>query len=221
MNDNRRPLKPTWVQDHPDPAYVLRLRGLDGDNANRFISAPEPLETEPLEVVRVFDSEKQLSVTLLGPTGVGKTVALAWAVATPPPKRWSNDDFDSIVEHEVGARYYTAIRLFRLFRAIEFGRADTRQQWAHRILLKAEVLAIDDLGREPMDEKGWQQSAFFELIDERINLGLPTILSANVSPSDVQSRYGPALVDRLYNGGKWAVLKNEKSLRGGAQWVRK
>jgi DNA replication protein DnaC len=54
------------------------------------------------------------------------------------------------------------------------------------------VLVIDDVGKEHASLSGWQKNVLHHVLRTRFNLGLPTIVTTNVSLDDWGSLYGDA-----------------------------
>ena len=63
-------------------------------------------------------------------------------------------------------------------------------------LISADLLILDDLGSE--FRTGFTESALYNLINSRINLGLPTIISSNLSADELQKTYNDRIISRLF-----------------------
>ncbi len=80
-------------------------------------------------------------------------------------------------------------------------------------LFESELLIIDDLGTEPLFHET-TLSNLFTLINERQRNNLSTIVSTNLSPEQVEERYGDRLKSRLYNTRTTTCIKFDgKDLR--------
>ena len=55
------------------------------------------------------------------------------------------------------------------------------------------VLILDDLGKEYRTQSGWSENQFDQLLRNRFNSGLPTIITTNVSVKDWSSVYGESM----------------------------
>lgn len=64
-------------------------------------------------------------------------------------------------------------------------RNETSGQWVR-------LLAVDDLGKEHQSGTTWNPTLLHDLIRTRFNEGLPTIVTTNVAPSQLESFYGAA-----------------------------
>lgn len=67
------------------------------------------------------------------------------------------------------------------------------------------LLLIDDLGIEPKWE-GITIEQLFALLEHRINHRKPTVLSTNLSPTEIQARYTERISSRLFDRGLSLVL---------------
>jgi len=65
-------------------------------------------------------------------------------------------------------------------------------------LFDSDLLIIDDLGTEPLFHESVLTN-FFTLINERQRNNLPYIISTNLSPDEIDSRYGNRIKSRIFN----------------------
>ncbi|WP_124099196.1 ATP-binding protein [Ruminococcus sp. Marseille-P6503] len=119
------------------------------------------------------------SLFFFGRTGLGKTF-LSSCIAKQLTENGFNVAFGSILD---------------FLRAVEnerFGRAegDTLE-----ILINADLLILDDLGSE--FQTAFNESALYDIINSRINLDRPTIISTNLSASELNGRYNERIVSRI------------------------
>ena len=63
---------------------------------------------------------------------------------------------------------------------------------------ESELLIIDDLGSEPI-LKNTTISNLFTIINERQRANRPTIISTNLTPTQIQDRYGDRIASRIFN----------------------
>lgn len=120
---------------------------------------------------------------LYGGTGLGKTF------------------FSGCIAKEVAAKgywtvYVTAAELFTHWEAVKFGRDEggERQRQMERCL-RCDLLVLDDLGSEMVTP--FVQSALYQLLNERMNRRLHTVISSNLTMDDVRARYSPQAASRL------------------------
>ncbi len=137
--------------------------------------------------IKDLSAGKRYGYYIFGPTGVGKTFAAAYVINT--------------VRH---LRLMTTamINFSRSLSALQgtFGREEEHQSLL-RILFHTPLLAIDDLGMEyrPSDkpELSWAVAKFYEIIDFRREEELPTIITSNRSPEELQERLGAPILSRI------------------------
>jgi DNA replication protein DnaC len=148
-----------------------------------------PLATEALGAVERFLSSSKTFLVLAGAVGCGKTVAAC-----------------SAIDRRGGGVFVKAAAVTR-------ARFDDE---AWEVLLHARVLVVDDLGTEPLDEKGWAAGALAELFDHRYDWQTLTILTTNLDGDGFKARYcredGGRFLSRLREAGVFEVV-SQGSLR--------
>jgi DNA replication protein DnaC len=173
-----------------DPGYEARRLQLEAQTAVRDESAQrvarryagiptgfwEPIDhpddTEAMAAVRTFLASDKLVLLMAGDVGRGKSVAAAWAV--------------------------DQVRGAKFFEAAKIARANVYDSAAWLAFFSPSLLAIDELGMETMDPKGWCESKLYELVNDRIQSGKQTILVTNLDPKAFLARYpDPRLRDRI------------------------
>lgn len=153
-----------------------------------------PTETPALKAVGPFlaPSQRRSILVLAGGVGTGKTVAVAWGCAFH------------------GGRFVKALDLVR---AGMF--PDDPGYWPG--LQRAPLLAIDDLGTEPLDPKGYGHAVIADLIDRRYDANRKTVLTTNLPQPAFRQRYGEGtgarLWDRIREAGIWVDAAGA-SMRG-------
>ena len=126
---------------------------------------------------------------LTGKSGLGKTYLLQ-AIA------------HRVTERGYGVQYISAYRLFELMRKAYFeNNSELLQPW-----MEAPLLLIDDLGTEPLMEN-ITVTQLFNLLNERQNAGRHTVLSTNLSLSEIKSRYTERIASRLMDESKCRIVK--------------
>lgn len=124
-------------------------------------------------------SKKSKSLYLLGETGLGKT-HLTFAMAK------------EIVKKGYSVIYCTAQTMISALEKEHFGKTDEPLQ---EYYLNCDLLILDDLGTEYLSNVA--QSELYNVINHRILLNLPTIINSNLSPTQLEERYGQRLVSRI------------------------
>lgn len=122
------------------------------------------------------------SLLFYGRSGLGKThLSLAIAKAA--------------IEQGYEVIYDSVINLLEQVEREHFGRgsadADTMS-----LLLEADLLILDDLGTEL--NSPFYVSTTYNLINTRLNRGLPTVVSTNLDYQDIRDRYEERIVSRLF-----------------------
>lgn len=123
------------------------------------------------------------SLLLLGYTGLGKT-HLSTAVAK------------TVIERGYDVFYNTAVGMFSDFEVRRFGNAmalgdaDNTERY-----VTCDLLILDDLGTEVVNQ--FTQSCLYYVINSRLNLNRPTIISTNLSAADLRKTYADRISSRL------------------------
>ena len=97
-------------------------------------------------------------------------------------------------ERGIASLCVTANQLIRTARKAIF----SREQEDMDALFDTELLLIDDLGTEPLIENVTVEE-LFNIINERQNAGLCTVISTNLSLENLQNRYTERVISRLLN----------------------
>lgn len=120
-------------------------------------------------------------ILMYGGTGLGKT-HLSLAIG-----REVIDEGHSVI-------YGSAPDLFRKIEKEHFGSSEDNRDTV-QLLQDCDLLIMDDLGAE-FDSK-FNQSAMYNLINTRMNLGRPVIVNTNYTIPELQDRYGGRIVSRI------------------------
>ena len=128
------------------------------------------------------------NLLLSGGTGLGKTF-LSACIA-----RVVSDGGYSVV-------YDTAGRIFSQFEEAKF-RGDAEGDADAKRCQRCDLLLVDDLGTERTTS--FVQSALYQLVNGRLMEGKATIISTNLAPEELGTRYGGAVLSRLE--GEYEIL---------------
>jgi DNA replication protein DnaC len=120
-------------------------------------------------------------ILMLGKTGLGKTF-LSLAIAK------------TVISKGYSVIYGSAPDLLRKIEKEHFGREADEDSAG--VLQGADLLIFDDLGAE--FESQFYVSAFYNLINSRVNAGLPTIINTNLDRNQLKARYGDRVMSRTY-----------------------
>ena len=127
-----------------------------------------------------FSTESK-SICMSGQTGVGKT-HLSLSIAKV------------VISKGFNVIYGSSQDLLRDVEREHFGKSNDDKD-ALGSLLGCDLLIMDDLGTE--FESSFYNSVIYNVINSRLNRGLPTIISTNLSLSELESRYSDRVVSRL------------------------
>ena len=129
------------------------------------------------------------SFLLIGGTGLGKT-HLSTAIAR------------CVIERGYDVRYDSVSNVFS---DLEYDKFKSRGDEARRgdKYLDCDLLILDDLGTEISTQ--FTVSALYNLVNTRLNRGKSTIISTNLSHSELLSRYDERLTSRFF--GEYTVLQ--------------
>ena len=145
---------------------------------------------------RLF-SRKSPSLLFSGGPGLGKTFLSACIART-------------VADNGFSVVYDTASKLFSDFEAVKFGgdRSDLTRKY-----LECDLLIIDDLGTEMTTQ--FTQSVLYQVINTRMMEARPTIISTNLTNSDIKHRYSPAIASRLLGAFSafWFMGKDIRQLQ--------
>ncbi len=189
--------------DDASMAHHLQKIGVPADD---ILTLRKPDETTALQAARKFIGAPRDMVRvllLLGPNGVGKSVAAAavlqaWARTYP----WNQ------LATGTTATPAMMVEARKLTRLTTWGADDSR--WLDS-LLETEMLVLDDVGDEGTPTGC---TALADLVLSRFARRRRTVLTGNLRWEPFAARYGSALADRVKGSGIVPNLWGEKSLRG-------
>ena len=124
------------------------------------------------------------SLLLVGPTGLGKT-HLSTAVAK------------TVIDRGYDVVYTGAIGMLADFERARFGNASGAESGnGTERYFDCDLLIIDDLGSEVSNQ--FTVSCIYNVINNRISLGNPTIISTNLNQNEIGDRYWDRITSRLF-----------------------
>lgn len=137
-------------------------------------------------------------ILMTGATGLGKT-HLSLAIG------------NKVINSGYGVIYGSAPDLLRRVEKEHFNKEEETD--TEQLLHDCDLLILDDLGAE-FDSK-FNQSILYNLINMRMNKGIPTIISTNSTLSELKERYGERILSRMltmenlpFCGNDIRILKN-------------
>ena len=158
-----------YYSDTPDPALGRSHREI-----MRRIS--EYLQT----YANTFSTQSK-SLLMMGKTGLGKT-HLSLAVV------------NRVIDRGFNVYYDSAQGVLDRLEKDHFDR-NNRDDALQEDLYRSDLLVIDDLGTEMTT--AFTVSALYRLVNERMNDGLPTIFSTNLTAQELEAKYSQRLMSRL------------------------
>ena len=146
------------------------------------------------EIVKTYAEGFDLhagNLLFCGGTGLGKT-HLSTALAR------------RVIEKGYDVCYTSAVNLFGAYENARFGNSavETDGEGTRRYN-ECDLLIIDDLGTEVTNQ--FTVSCLYMLLNNRLNRGLPTVVSTNLTPRDLQKRYVDRVASRLL--GEFLLLQ--------------
>ena len=166
----------------------------EGGQRDRLIGYRNICET----YAETFPDTQYQNLLLTGSGGQGKTFLL------------------NCIYERVISRGYSAVRVtaFRMFEAMRKQHLfNTAEEVDFEQLISAPLLLIDDLGSEPM-MRNITVEYLFTLLNERLAAHRHTVIATNLSPVQMQERYGERVASRLLDRSRCAtMLLKGKDLR--------
>ena len=137
-----------------------------------------------------FSTSKCSNIALFGSTGLGKT-----HLSTAAAKVIINKGYDVL--------YVTAVGMIADFEKERFGSgySDTAVSSLERYY-DCDLLIIDDVGTEVSNQ--FTVSVIYNVINNRLSKGRSTVISTNLTPSELRSRYWDRIASRIF--GEYAPL---------------
>ena len=136
-----------------------------------------------------FNPEQSGNLLLCGGTGLGKT-HLSTSIA------------GVVVEKGFDVLYESAPNLLAAYEAERFGRGSGALTGDTTRYLTCDLLIIDDLGTEMITQ--FSESVVYTLLNNRINMRKPMIVSTNINAERVGEMYSQSVVSRL--SGEFLIL---------------
>lgn len=127
-----------------------------------------------------YPDNQYRDVVLTGQSGLGKTF-LMHAMA------------ERLIERGKNVLIISAFRMLEMLRKSYFENDDSAAE-----LLTAEILMIDDLGSEPLMQNVTVEQ-LFNLLNERQNRSLSTVISTNLDTIKFRERYTERIASRLFD----------------------
>lgn len=198
----------------------LSLRERNASIDHISVGIKHVLKNPTLQVLNMTRGETpKTGFGLLGPTGTGKTCALAAIIRSMVMNRWRNlADRDGMACTKQFVYWVRWPEQVNTFRTMVGSTSDGLQQCEAiaRGWCSAEVLVIDDLGAERMKSdysEDWATSILDLVIDHRYNEMLPIWYTSNLNPDELVERYGSRMFSRLIGHNPAVIAPDGPDLR--------
>ena len=129
-------------------------------------------------------SELSGNLLFVGNTGLGKTFLSACIART-------------VADRGFSVAYETAAHLFAKLERAKFEPSEESRREADK-LLSCDLLILDDLGTEMPGV--FVTAALYSLLNDRLLLGRPMVISTNLNVDEIARRYNPQIASRLHGG---------------------
>lgn len=129
------------------------------------------------------------SIMMMGETGLGKT-HLSLAIA------------GEVLKKGYGVVYGSVQNLFSSVEKEHFGRSTEADGTTENMLLECDLLILDDLGAE--FTTNFTVATFNNIVNTRLLASKPTIISTNLSLSELQKKYSERITSRII--GEYNIL---------------
>ena len=124
------------------------------------------------------------NLLFVGGTGLGKTFLSACSAR-------------AVADRGYSVVYETASHLFSKLEQAKFNPSEESRREAEK-LTECDLLIIDDLGTEMPGQ--FVTAALYSLLNDRILLGKPMVISTNLNVDEMARRYSPQIASRLHGG---------------------
>ncbi len=172
--------------NHFSLEYYRGKKDADGDNCFEIMKSIYEFCKNYAESF----SLKSESLLMYGKTGVGKT-HLSLSIAK------------AVAERGFNAAYGSIVNLLTIIEREHFGKVSEEENMdTVNLLINADLLVLDDLGAEFSSQ--FYESVTYNIINSRINLGLPTIISTNLTAAELQKKYNERIISRIF--GEFSTL---------------
>ena len=142
------------------------------------------------EYVEDFGKDGEIkNLLFLGGTGLGKT-HLSTAIAK------------SLIEKGVSVVYETSQNIFSDFESQRFNYFNQGEDLTEKYFT-CDLLIIDDLGTEAVNN--FTVSCLYNILNTRLNRGMPVILSTNLTSSELRKTYNDRITSRLL--GEFSLVR--------------
>lgn len=143
------------------------------------------------------------NIFIWGDVGRGKTFLI-------------NSIAKELLDKNFSVVYMTSTKLFKFLNDYYWAFEDRRENLEdlYEMIFDCDLLIVDDLGAET--HRSTDQSNLFDVVNERMNKGLPIILSSNLDEDMIREMYGPRVFSRILgnNSKTYEIFGEDLRLKG-------
>ena len=158
--------------------------------------------SEIKDYINNFDKQTG-NIFIWGDVGRGKTFLI-------------NSIAKELLDRNYSVVYMTSTKLFKFLNDYHWAFEDRRSKLEseYELIFACDLLIIDDLGAET--HRSTDQSNLFDVVNERLNKGLPIILSSNLNEDMIGEIYGPREFSRILgnNSKTYEIFGEDLRLKG-------
>lgn len=138
-----------------------------------------------------FERDAGKGIILYGASGLGKTFLM-------------NCVAERVLRRGFSVLKISAYRLYDVLRNYQYDQSESKMV---RDLINADLLALDDMGTEPMTRNNNEQRGLYNILAERIACRRAMIITTNLDRGQTLERYGDRIANRLYDAGRMSVYQ--------------
>ena len=165
---------------------LMRTQSFESFNPDFYVGEERAMMQKNFELLKAYAEgfgAQSDNLILCGATGLGKT-HLSTAVAR------------RVIERGYDVYYATALQMFSDFERTRFGTGmDTESTADISRYTDCDLLILDDLGTEVTNQ--FTNSCLYQVLNTRINLHRPTVISTNLTGKEIKARYTDRIASRI------------------------
>ncbi len=139
-------------------------------------------------------SRRSESLLFSGGPGLGKT-HLSVSIAR------------RVIDKGVDVLYTPFQKLINRLESVRFSRSSSEYEEYLQAVTECELLVLDDVGAE--FSTSFVSSLLYDIVNSRLISGTPTIISTNLTPDEINNRYGARLMSRLFGEYKTLLFRGD------------
>ena len=144
-----------------------------------------------VQYANAFERDEGKGIILYGASGLGKTFLM-------------NCVAERLLTRGFSVLKISAYRLYDVLRNYQYDQSESELV---RDLINADLLALDDLGTEPVTRANNEQRGLYNILAERFSSRRAIIITTNLDRIQTLERYGDRIANRLYDAGRMSVYQ--------------